>query len=52
MMLANEHALTELDEVSAKIASVQMNKGRADVDLDLAMEELQRLAERTDQYAR
>ncbi len=52
MMLANEHALTELDEVSAKIASVQMNKGRADVDLDLAMEELRRLAERTDQYAR
>ena len=52
MILSNERALTELDEVTAKIASVQINKGRADVDLDLAMEELRRLAERTDDYAR
>lgn len=52
MLLANERALTELDEVTAKIASVQINKGRADVDLDLAMEELRQLAERTDDYAR
>jgi len=52
MLLTNERALTELDEVSAKIAGVQVNKGRADVDLDLAMEQLQRLAERADDYAR
>lgn len=52
LILANEHALTELDHVTAKIASVQMNKGRADLDLDMAMEELRRLAERADQYAR
>lgn len=52
MILANERALTELDEVTAKIASVQMNKGRADLDLDMAMEELRRLAERSDKYAR
>jgi phage repressor protein C with HTH and peptisase S24 domain len=52
MILANERALTELDEVTAKIASVQMNKGRADLDLDIAMEELRRLAERSDKYAR
>ncbi len=52
LILANERALTELDVVTAKIAGVEMNKGRADLDLDLAMEELKRLAERTDQYAR
>ncbi|MDQ7091948.1 MAG: hypothetical protein Q9M50_15160 [Methylococcales bacterium] len=52
IILANERALTELDEVSAKIASVQMNKGRADLDLDSAMEALRHLSERTDQYAR
>jgi len=52
IILANERALTELDEVSAKMASVQMNKGRAEFDLDIAMEELRNLAERTDQYAR
>ena len=52
MLLSNERALTELDEVTAKIASVRINKGRADVGLDLAMEELRRLAERTDDYAR
>jgi hypothetical protein len=51
MILSNERALTELDEVTAKIASVQINKGRAGVDLDLAMEELRRIAERTDDYA-
>ena len=52
IILANERALTELDEVSAKMASVQMNKGRAELDLDIAMEELRHLAERTDRYAR
>jgi hypothetical protein len=52
IILANERALTELDEVSAKMASVQMNKGRAEFDLNIAMEELRNLAERTDQYAR
>jgi hypothetical protein len=50
IILANEQALTELDQVSAKMASVQMNKGRAELDLNHAMEELRRLAERTDQY--
>ncbi|MCK4493585.1 MAG: hypothetical protein KAU26_05985 [Methylococcales bacterium] len=52
IMLANERALTELDQVSAQMASVQMNKGRADLDLDQAMDALHHLAERTDQYAR
>lgn len=52
LILANEQALTELDHVSAKIADVQMNKGRADLDLDIAMQELRRLADRTDHYAR
>ena len=51
-ILANERALTELDHVTAKIASVQMNKGRADLDLEMAMEELRRLADRADQYTR
>lgn len=51
-LFANERALTELDEVSAKLATVQIDKGRADLDLEMAMEELKKLAERTDQYAR
>lgn len=52
LILANERALTELDEVTAKLAGVEMNKGRADVDLEMAMEELRQLAERSDRYAR
>ena len=52
IILANERALTELDEVTAKIASVEINKGRADLDLEMAMEELRRLAERSEQYKR
>ncbi len=52
LILANERALTELDEVTTKIADANINKGRADLDLDQAMEELRHLAERTDQYNR
>jgi len=52
LLLQNEQALTELDHITAKIAQVQLNKGRADMDLKLAMEEMKHLAERTDQYSR
>ena len=48
--MQNEIALTELDHVSTKLANVQTQKGMADIDMDLAMEELARLAQRADKY--
>lgn len=46
----NEIALTELDNVTTKLANVQTKKGLADIDMDLAMEELGRMAQRAEQY--
>ncbi len=46
----NEIALTELDNVTTKLANVQTKKGMADIDMDLAMEELARMAQRAEQY--
>jgi hypothetical protein len=48
--MQNEIALTELDNVSIKLANVQTQKGMADIDMDLAMEELARMAHRADKY--
>lgn len=50
LLLQNEKALTELDHVTAKVASVVTEKGRAELDLEQAMEELRRLAERAEKY--
>jgi len=47
----NENALTALDQAAAKLAAVRMNRGHADVDLNTAMEELDRLAKRAQRYA-
>lgn len=52
LLLENEHALTEMDHIATKIAQVQISKGHAEVDLQMAMEELKRLANRTGDYAR
>ena len=46
----NEIALTELDHVTTKLANVQTQKGMADIDMDLAMEELSRMAHRAEKY--
>lgn len=50
LLLQNEKALTELDHVTAKVATVVTEKGRAELDLERAMEELRRLAERAEKY--
>jgi hypothetical protein len=50
LLLQNEKALTELDHVTAKVATVVTEKGRAELDLEQAMEELRRLAERAEKY--
>ena len=50
LLLQNELAMTELDNVTAKVATVVTHKGEADLDLDQAMEELRRLAEGARRY--
>ncbi len=50
LLVQNEKALTELDNVTTKLANVQTQKGRASVAMDLAMEELSRIAENTERY--
>ncbi len=51
LLLENEQALTQLDHVAAKISAIQTRQGRAQVDLDDAMLELQRLITRTEDYS-
>lgn len=52
LLLENEKALTQLDHVSAKIADVKTKQGRAQVDLEDAMAELQHLILNTENYSR
>ena len=47
----NENALTALDQAAARLAAVKMNRGHAAVDLNTAMEELDRLAKWAQRYA-
>ena len=47
----NEQALTEIDNVSTKLATVQTQRGNASVDMELAMQELNRMAKRASQYS-
>ncbi|TNC85015.1 MAG: hypothetical protein CSH37_09110 [Thalassolituus sp.] len=51
LLLDNEKALTQLDHVSARIATVEINKGRSQLDLEDAMKELRRLIQRADNYS-
>ncbi|MEM7251637.1 MAG: hypothetical protein AAF493_09465 [Pseudomonadota bacterium] len=46
----NEEALTQLDHVSARIASIQTGSGHAHMDIEAAMSELRILAERAERY--
>lgn len=47
----NEKALTTLDETAAAIANVRTRQGYAEVDIESAMQELQRMAERAHVYS-
>jgi hypothetical protein len=51
LLAQNENALTALDQAAAKLAAVKIARGHASVDLDAAMEELDRLAKRAHCYA-
>lgn len=52
LLLENEKALTQLDEVTTRIASVNTQQGRAQVALEDAMEELQHLITRAETYSK
>ncbi|MEE9355804.1 MAG: hypothetical protein V3U75_09475 [Methylococcaceae bacterium] len=45
ILARNEQALTELDLVTSRVANVDMNEGRVNMDLDLATKELSRLSQ-------
>lgn len=51
LRLENEKALTQLDLVAAQLADIKTHQGRARLELDRAMEELQRLIIRTQDYS-
>ncbi|NVJ58991.1 MAG: hypothetical protein HWE27_01310 [Gammaproteobacteria bacterium] len=46
----NEKALTEIDKVSVKLAMTRTQKGQAETDLDYAMDELARIADKVNLY--
>ncbi|MCH9670485.1 MAG: hypothetical protein K0U93_03460 [Gammaproteobacteria bacterium] len=50
LYVQNEEALTQLDHVSAKIASIQTGSGHAQMDMEAAMSELRVLADRAERY--
>lgn len=47
----NEHALTQLDHVTTRIANINTQQGRAQVALEDAMGELNHLIDRADDYS-
>jgi hypothetical protein len=51
LLAHNEKALTELDQTTTSIASVQTSQGRAKVDLESAMKDLEELAKRSQRYS-
>ncbi len=51
LLLTNEKALTQLDQVATKIANIDTKQNRAHVDMEDAMEELRHLISRADQYS-
>lgn len=52
ILVENEKALTQLDHVSTKIASINTNQGRAQVALEDAMSELSHLIQRANTYSK
>ena len=51
LIAQNEAAMTVLDQTAAALAKARMGKGHADMDADMAMEELEMLANRAGKYA-
>lgn len=50
LLTHNERAMTELDQTTTAIASVQTVKGRATTDMETAIKELEELAKRSQRY--
>jgi len=51
LLLTNERALTQLDQVAAKLANIDTRQVHAHVDMEDAMDELRRLIERAEGYS-
>lgn len=51
LLLTNEKALTQLDQVAAKLANIDTRQNHAHVDMEDAMDELHRLIERAEGYS-
>lgn len=51
LLTHNEEALTDLDQTTTSLAAVQTVQGRAKVDLESAMKELEELAQRSQKYS-
>ncbi len=51
LLRKNEIALTEIDNVTTKLANSKTQRGHADTSMDVAMDELADLAKRTAKYA-
>lgn len=51
LLLTNEKALTQLDQVAAKLANIDTRQSHAHVDMEDAMDELSRLIERAEGYS-
>ena len=47
LLAQNEEAMTQIDKVMAKIAGMESGPGHATMDMESAMQELERLAQRT-----
>lgn len=51
LLTKNEQAMTELDKTTSALASVQTTKGRASMDLESALKDLEDLAKRADRIS-
>lgn len=51
LLLTNEKALTQLDQVATKIANIDTRQNHAHIDMEDAMDELRRLIARAEQYS-
>jgi hypothetical protein len=52
LLMQNEAAMTQMDRIMAAIAELDTSQGRASMDMESAMQELQRLASRAADYGR
>lgn len=52
LMVENEHAMTQLDQVTAKLAEIRTREGHAQMDMEIAMAELEDLIKKASRYER